>query len=94
MAELAAEAGLPDGVFNVVPGCGETAGQALGRHMDVDMVTFTGSTEVGRAVPQVLGGEQPQGDRPRVRRQEPAGRARRARRTSTSSPSRSSSAGS
>jgi len=48
MAELAAEAGLPDGVFNVVPGLGETAGQALGRHPDVDMVSFTGSTEVGR----------------------------------------------
>jgi gamma-glutamyl-gamma-aminobutyraldehyde dehydrogenase len=48
MAELAAEAGVPAGVFNVVPGSGPTAGQALGRHMDVDMVTFTGSTEVGR----------------------------------------------
>ena len=48
LAELAAEAGLPDGVFNVVPGLGETAGQALGRHMDVDKVSFTGSTEVGR----------------------------------------------
>jgi gamma-glutamyl-gamma-aminobutyraldehyde dehydrogenase len=48
MAELAVEAGLPEGVLNVVPGLGETAGQALGRHMDVDMVTFTGSTEVGR----------------------------------------------
>jgi gamma-glutamyl-gamma-aminobutyraldehyde dehydrogenase len=48
MAELAAEAGLPPGVFNVVPGLGETAGQALGRHMDVDLVAFTGSTEVGR----------------------------------------------
>ena len=48
LAELAAEAGLPDGVLNVVPGLGETAGQALGRHMDVDMVSFTGSTEVGR----------------------------------------------
>jgi gamma-glutamyl-gamma-aminobutyraldehyde dehydrogenase len=48
MAEIAAEAGVPDGVLNVVPGLGETAGQALGRHMDVDMVTFTGSTEVGR----------------------------------------------
>ena len=48
MAELATEAGLPDGVLNVVPGLGETAGQALGRHMDVDMVAFTGSTEVGR----------------------------------------------
>jgi gamma-glutamyl-gamma-aminobutyraldehyde dehydrogenase len=48
MAELAVEAGLPDGALNVVPGSGPTAGQALGRHMDVDMVTFTGSTEVGR----------------------------------------------
>jgi 4-(gamma-glutamylamino)butanal dehydrogenase len=48
MAELASEAGLPDGVLNVTPGLGETAGQALGRHMDVDVVTFTGSTEVGR----------------------------------------------
>ena len=48
MAELASEAGLPDGVFNVVPGSGSEAGQALGRHMDVDMVTFTGSTETGR----------------------------------------------
>ncbi len=48
LAELAIEAGLPEGVLNVVPGLGETAGQALGRHMDVDMVSFTGSTEVGR----------------------------------------------
>src|SRR5262249_9346821 len=48
MAELASEAGLPDGVLNVVPGPGAAAGAALGRHMDVDKVTFTGSTEVGR----------------------------------------------
>jgi 4-(gamma-glutamylamino)butanal dehydrogenase len=48
MAELVSEAGLPDGVLNVVPGSGSDAGQALGRHMDVDKVTFTGSTEVGR----------------------------------------------
>ncbi len=48
MAELAAEAGLPEGVLNVLPGFGETAGQALGRHMDVDMIAFTGSTEVGK----------------------------------------------
>ena len=48
VAELAAEAGLPDGVLNVVPGPGGAAGAALGRHMDVDKVTFTGSTEVGR----------------------------------------------
>ena len=48
LAELAAEAGIPDGVFNVVPGLGETAGRALGLHMDVDAVTFTGSTQVGK----------------------------------------------
>ena len=48
MGELAVEAGLPPGVLNVVPGMGETAGQAIGRHMDVDMAAFTGSTEVGR----------------------------------------------
>ena len=48
MAELATEAGVPDGVLNVVPGPGGSAGAALGRHMDVDKVTFTGSTEVGR----------------------------------------------
>ena len=48
LAELAIEAGMPDGVLNVVPGFGETAGQALGLHMDVDMVAFTGSTEVGK----------------------------------------------
>jgi 4-(gamma-glutamylamino)butanal dehydrogenase len=48
IAELAAEAGIPDGVFNVVPGLGEVAGQAVGLHPDIDMVTFTGSTEVGR----------------------------------------------
>jgi len=48
LAELAAEAGLPDGVLNVVPGPGGAAGAALGRHMDVDKVAFTGSTEVGR----------------------------------------------
>jgi acyl-CoA reductase-like NAD-dependent aldehyde dehydrogenase len=48
VAELAAEAGIPPGVFNVIPGFGETAGQALGRHMDVDALAFTGSTEVGK----------------------------------------------
>jgi gamma-glutamyl-gamma-aminobutyraldehyde dehydrogenase len=48
LAELAAEAGLPDGVLNVVPGLGETAGQALGLHMGIDALSFTGSTEVGR----------------------------------------------
>jgi 4-guanidinobutyraldehyde dehydrogenase / NAD-dependent aldehyde dehydrogenase len=48
LAELAAEAGVPDGVLQVVPGFGETAGQAIGRHLDVDLVAFTGSTEVGK----------------------------------------------
>jgi len=48
LAELASEAGLPDGVLNVVPGLGEEAGQALGRHLDVDALVFTGSTTVGK----------------------------------------------
>ena len=48
LAELAAEAGVPAGVLNVVTGLGETAGKALGIHPDVDMVSFTGSTEVGK----------------------------------------------
>ncbi|WP_029352170.1 aldehyde dehydrogenase [Bosea sp. 117] len=47
LAELAIEAGLPPGVLNVVPGFGETAGQAIGRHNGIDAVSFTGSTEVG-----------------------------------------------
>jgi gamma-glutamyl-gamma-aminobutyraldehyde dehydrogenase len=48
LAGLVAEAGIPDGVFNVVPGFGETAGRALGVHPGVDCISFTGSTEVGR----------------------------------------------
>ncbi len=48
LAELALEAGVPPGVFNVVPGYGEEAGNALALHPDVDLITFTGSTEVGR----------------------------------------------
>jgi acyl-CoA reductase-like NAD-dependent aldehyde dehydrogenase len=48
IAEFASAAGIPDGVFQVVPGLGEEAGQALGRHMDVDCVGFTGSGEVGK----------------------------------------------
>jgi acyl-CoA reductase-like NAD-dependent aldehyde dehydrogenase len=48
LGELAVEAGLPDGVLNIVPGYGETAGEAIGRHPDIDVVSFTGSTEVGR----------------------------------------------
>lgn len=48
IAELAMEAGIPRGVFNVVPGFGPDVGEPLGRHMDVDMISFTGSTETGR----------------------------------------------
>ncbi|BAV51329.1 aldehyde dehydrogenase [Mesorhizobium loti] len=55
LAELAMEAGLPAGVLNVVPGLGETAGQALGRHMDVDCLAFTGSTSVGKMFLQYSG---------------------------------------
>ena len=48
VAALATEAGVPDGVFNVVPGLGENAGQAIGLHHGIGAVSFTGSTEVGR----------------------------------------------
>jgi gamma-glutamyl-gamma-aminobutyraldehyde dehydrogenase len=48
LAELASEAGLPDGVLNVVPGLGHVAGKALGLHDDVDCIAFTGSTKVGK----------------------------------------------
>jgi gamma-glutamyl-gamma-aminobutyraldehyde dehydrogenase len=48
LAELCAEAGLPEGVLNVVTGRGAVAGEALGLHMDVDVITFTGSGGVGR----------------------------------------------
>ena len=55
LAALAAEAGIPDGVFNVLPGYGHTAGQALALHMDVDCVGFTGSTRVGKLMLQYSG---------------------------------------
>jgi len=48
LGQLALEAGVPPGVLNVAPGFGDTAGQALARHMDVDLIAFTGSGEVGR----------------------------------------------
>ncbi|KAG5024497.1 hypothetical protein AAZX31_08G038700 [Glycine max] len=51
-AHLAKLAGIPDGVINVVPGFGPTAGAALSSHMDVDKVSFTGSTQTGRVIMQ------------------------------------------
>jgi acyl-CoA reductase-like NAD-dependent aldehyde dehydrogenase len=72
LAELAAEAGLPDGVLNVVTGPGAVLGDALARHPDVDKIAFTGSTEVGlsllravgesavKAISLELGGKSPQ----------------------------------
>ena len=55
LAELALEAGVPAGVFNVVPGFGDEAGRALGLHMDVDCIAFTGSTRTGRQIVQMAG---------------------------------------
>ncbi|MGB7903872.1 MAG: aldehyde dehydrogenase [Steroidobacteraceae bacterium] len=55
LAALAAEAGIPDGVFNVLPGYGHTAGQALALHMDVDCIGFTGSTRTGKLMLQYSG---------------------------------------
>ncbi len=50
LGELALEAGVPEGVLNVITGFGEEAGQALAQHQDVDKIAFTGSTEVGRKI--------------------------------------------
>jgi acyl-CoA reductase-like NAD-dependent aldehyde dehydrogenase len=55
IAQLAVEAGVPEGVFNVVPGFGQTAGKALALHMDVDCIAFTGSTGTGRNIMQYAG---------------------------------------
>ncbi len=49
LAEVLAEAGLPDGVYNVITGSGRTIGQAMSEHPDIDMLSFTGSTAVGRS---------------------------------------------
>ncbi len=55
LAQLGLEAGLPSGVLNVVPGFGEEAGRPLGLHPDVDMISFTGSTEVGKLMMRYAG---------------------------------------
>src|SRR5450432_2070536 len=56
LGELVQEAGFPDGVVNIVPGYGETAGAALAAHPDVDKVAFTGSTEVGKLILKAAAG--------------------------------------
>ncbi len=56
LGELLCEAGFPDGVVNIVPGFGQTAGAALAAHPDVDKIAFTGSTEVGKKILQASAG--------------------------------------
>jgi phenylacetaldehyde dehydrogenase len=56
LGELVQEAGFPNGVVNIVPGYGETAGAALAAHPDVDKIAFTGSTEVGKLILQAASG--------------------------------------
>ena len=56
MGELICEAGIPDGVVNIVTGFGETAGSAVAAHPDIDKVAFTGSTEVGKLILQASAG--------------------------------------
>ena len=80
LAELASEAGLPDGVLNVVTGPGAVIGDALARHPGVDKIAFTGSTEVGTLAAARGRRVGRQGDLARARWQEPAGRPRRRRR--------------
>ncbi len=55
IAELALDAGVPEGVLNVVPGVGSTVGAALAQHADVDMLSFTGSTATGRRLMEMSG---------------------------------------
>jgi acyl-CoA reductase-like NAD-dependent aldehyde dehydrogenase len=55
LSRLALEAGIPPGVLNLVPGAGEIVGKALAQHMNVDMVTFTGSSAVGKLIVQYAG---------------------------------------
>jgi phenylacetaldehyde dehydrogenase len=56
LGELILEAGFPEGVVNIIPGYGETAGAPLAAHPDVDKVAFTGSTEVGKLILQAAAG--------------------------------------
>ena len=56
LGELIQEAGIPDGVVNIISGYGETAGAALAAHPDVDKIAFTGSTEVGKLIVQAAAG--------------------------------------
>jgi acyl-CoA reductase-like NAD-dependent aldehyde dehydrogenase len=55
MAEIAKSAGLPDGVLNIIQGLGVEAGEPIVRHLDVDVVSFTGSTAVGRHIAEIAG---------------------------------------
>lgn len=55
IAELSLQAGVPEGVLNVVPGLGATVGAALALHRDVDMISFTGSTATGRKIMELSG---------------------------------------
>ncbi|HEU4620993.1 MAG TPA: aldehyde dehydrogenase [Burkholderiaceae bacterium] len=55
LGDLALEAGIPPGVFNVVTGYGPEAGEALGLHMDVDCIAFTGSTRTGKRIVEMAG---------------------------------------
>jgi aldehyde dehydrogenase (NAD+) len=56
LAEIMAEAGLPNGVFNLVSGSGAEVGEAIARHPDIDMVSFTGSTRAGSRVAELAAG--------------------------------------
>ncbi len=79
VAELAQEAGFPDGVINVVPGFGPTAGAALTGHMDVDKVAFTGEHTTGKIIMEAAAQQQPEARQPGAGRQEPEHRLRRRR---------------
>ena len=74
LAELAFEAGVPAGVFNVVTGGGPEVGEPIGLHPDVDMVSFTGSTETGKRFLRYSADSNLKRSRARMRRQEPGRR--------------------